>query len=192
MSGNKGLLNSETVAFYLKRFQYMQNQKYSKKSDKLFINRMVAVSKQINNLHVRSKINDFYVDNDGSNKMGGSNKGPSPMECLLATLANCLEQTALLYFTFMGVKVNSVQVKVEASQDLRSLMNPKESPYPGFFDFKITWIIDPEDDLRKVNRVLRKVEDACPVKGTVSRPQIFSEEIVVPETYYPNNKKDAI
>lgn len=192
MNGSKGLLNSETVAFFMKRFQYMQNQKYSKKADKLFINKMVAVSEQINNLHVRSKINDFYVDNDGSEKTGGSNNGPSPMECLLATLANCLEQTALLYFTFMGVKVNSVKVKVEASQDLRSLINPRESPYPGFFDFKITWIIDPEDDLRKVKRVLRKVEDACPVKGTVSKPQIFSEEIILPETYYPNNKKGAI
>ena len=192
MSDSKGLLNSETVAFYMKRFQYMQNQKYSKTADKLFINKMVAVSEQINNLHVRSKINEFYVDNDGSKKIGGSNKGPSPMEFLLATLANCLEQTSLLYFTFMGVKVNYVKVKVEASQDLRSLMNPRESPYPGFFDFKITWIIDPDDDLRKVKRVLRKVEDACPVKGTVSRPQIFSEEIILPETYYPNNKKGAI
>ena len=177
MRSTQDLLTNETVAAYMRRFREMQKYKYTKKGDELFIEKRVAVSEQINNLHVQAKINEFVVDNDGAKEVGGSSKGPCPMECLLAALANCLEQTALLYFTFQGVRIKSVKVRVEASQDKRSALNPRESPFPGFFDFKIIWYIDSDEDPKKIKRVLRRVEDNCPVKGTVSRPSSFSEEI---------------
>ena len=79
----------------------MQKHVSTEKGDDLFIVNWVAISEQVNNLHVRAKVSEFEVDNDGPSELGGNNKGPCPLECLLATIANCLEQTPLLYFTFM-------------------------------------------------------------------------------------------
>lgn len=174
------LLTKETIEAYTNRARKMQKFKVGEIGDKLYITKMVAFSEQVNNLHVRAKIRDFEVDNDEPKELGGTDKGPCPLECLLATLANCLQQTALLYFTFFKVKLKSVKVKVEAIHDVRSSLNPKEIPLPGFSDFKVTWFIDSDDDPKRIERVLDKVKDICPVKGTVTRTQNFTEEITFP------------
>ena len=144
----------------MSRFKGMQRNRSSQSGKELFIQKVTVVSEQINNLHVRATINEFKIDNDGSEELGGSHKSPSPMESLLATLANCLEQTALLYFTVMGLKINSVKVMVEGTQDKRSSLNPKESPFPGFYDFHITWFVDSSDDLKRIKRIVEKVKDS--------------------------------
>lgn len=174
------LLTKETVEAYTDRARKMQKFKVGEIGDKLYITKMVAFSEQVNNLHVRAKIRDFDVDNDEPTELGGTDKGPCPLECLLATIANCLEQTALLYFSFFKVKLKSVKVKVEATRDVRSSLDPKEVPLPGFSDFIITWFIDSDDDPKRIQRVLDKVKDICPVKGTVTRTHNFKEEIKFP------------
>ena len=178
MSVNKKLLTNETIDAYLNRFKNMQKYKFSEKGDELYISKMVAVSEQINNMHVRAKIGELEIDNDGPKELGGTNKGPSPMQSLLASLANCMEITALLYFSFKNLKVNMVKLKVEAFLDKRSALEPKKAPFPGFYDINYIWFIDSEEDLKKIERVLKTVEDICPVKGTFKETHFLSQKII--------------
>ena len=179
MKNIKKLLTNESIDAYMERFNTMLKYRFTEKGDELFIEKMVAESEQVNNLHVRTKIKDLVIENDEPEELGGTNIAPRPMETLLASLANCLEISALLYFSFSNLKIKSVKVRVEASFDKRAVLIVKEAPLPGFYDFNYTWYIDSEENIKSIKNVLKKVERNCPVKGTMSRSSEFTENIIL-------------
>ena len=176
---NNKLISDETLKAYKIRFQEMEKNKDTEKGNELFVLKMVAFSEQIDNLHVKAKINNFEIENEGPKDLGGSGVIPGPMSMFLASIANCLEITALLYLSNSNVKVNSINVKVESNFDKRSALNPKKEPFPGFQDLKITWYIDTEENIKSIERILKKVEDICPVNGTLTRIHKFHQKIEI-------------
>jgi len=171
------LVSDETLKAYMDRFEKMIKNRDSDEGDRLFIPKVTAVSEQIDNMHVKASVGDYVIENDGPKDLGGSGNIPGPMQMLLASLANCLEITALLYLSSSNVKVNSIKVEVEAIYDKRSSINPKKEPFPGFYDIKYVWEIETDENLRKVDQILKRVEEICPVKGTLNRHHEFPREI---------------
>jgi len=92
---------------------------------------------------------------------------------------NCLEISALLYFSFSKLKTNSIKVKFEAKYDKRYVLPDEGAPLLGLYDIKYTWYIDTLEPLEKIGKVLKKVEKYCPVKGTFSRTHKYQQEIVL-------------
>jgi len=62
---NNKLTSDESLKAYKNRFQEMQKNKDTEKGNELFILKMVAISEQIDNLHVKAKINNFEIENEG-------------------------------------------------------------------------------------------------------------------------------
>ncbi len=174
---NNKLISDDSLKAYKIRFKDMEKEKDTEKGKELFVIKMVAISEQINNLHVKAKINNIEIENDGPEDLGGSGEIPGPMPMFLASIANCLEITALLYLSYSNIKVNSINVKVEANYDKRSALNPKKEPFPGFHNLNITWYLNTEENFKKIERILKKVEDICPVKGTLTRIHTFHQKI---------------
>ena len=131
---NNKLISDETLKAYKFRFQEMKKNKDTEKGNELFVLKMVAFSEQIDNLHVKAKINNFEIENEGPKDLGGSGVIPGPMPMLLASIANCLEITALLYLSNSNMKVNSINVKVESNFDIKMHLIQKKNL---FQDFKI-------------------------------------------------------
>ncbi|MFX1273848.1 MAG: OsmC family protein [Promethearchaeota archaeon] len=173
------LLNDGIIAAYTKRLENMNKYKFTEKGDELYISTLVAEVEQIKDLHVKSNIGDISIECDAPKDLGGSGNYSTAMKLLLASLANCLEISGLLYFTFANVKINSLKVKVEGTYDKRAVLNNKQAPLPGFYNYKITWYIDSDEKLKKIQQVLKKVERNCPVRGSLDRPHEFSEELVI-------------
>jgi uncharacterized OsmC-like protein len=173
----KNLVSEETLKAYIKRFEAMQKYRDKAEGAKLFLSKVTAVSEQIENLHVKATVGNFIIESDGPKDLGGSGTIPGPIPMLLASFANCLEITALIYLSLSNLKVNSLKVKAEGIYDKRAALNPKKEPYPGFIDIKFRWYIDTDENLKKIDRVLQKVEDVCPVKGTFNREHDFPREI---------------
>ncbi|TFG07808.1 MAG: OsmC family peroxiredoxin [Promethearchaeota archaeon] len=175
---SKKLVNDESITAYIERFKQMEKFGFTKKGDELFLSRLVAESEQVENLHVKSTINDLTIHNDAPLDLGGKSGCPSPMQSLLATHANCLEITALLYLSFSEVNVDSIKVKVEATLDKRSALSTKEAPSPGFFNMSHTWYVNSSEKPEKIEEVLKRVEEICPVGGTLLRSHEFKSKIV--------------
>jgi len=171
------LVSEETLKSYQDRFERMIKIKDPDEGDKLFISKVSVVSEQINNMHVKASVGDYIIESDGPKDLGGSGDVPGPMQMLLASIANCLEITALLYLSISNVNMNSIKVKVEAKYDRRSSINPKKEPIPGFYDIKYVWEIETDDNLKKIDQILKRVEDVCPVKGTLNRHHEFPREV---------------
>jgi len=131
---NNKLISDETLKAYKFRFQEMKKNKDTEKGNELFVLKMVAFSEQIDNLHVKAKINNFEIENEGPKDLGGSGVIPGPMPMFLASIANCLEITALLYLSNSNMKVNSINVKVESNFDIKMHLIQKKNL---FQDFKI-------------------------------------------------------
>ncbi|MFX1375674.1 MAG: OsmC family protein [Promethearchaeota archaeon] len=174
---SKKLVSDETLKSYMKRLEKMHKYRNGAEGDKLFLSKVTAVSEQLDNLHVKASIGNFVIENDGPKDLGGSGTIPGPMPMLLASIANCLKITALLYLSFSNLKVDFIKVEVEGMYDKRAALNPKMEPLPGFFDFKYTWYIDTDENLKKIDHVLQKVEEICPVKGTFNKHHEFQREI---------------
>ena len=49
----------------------------------------------------------------------------------------------------------------------------------GFQDLIITWYINTEENFKSIERILKKVEDICPIKGTLIRIHKFHQKIEI-------------
>ncbi len=173
------LLSDKIITAYLTRLENMNKYKFTEEGDELFIKKLIAETEQVNDLHVRTKIDDFIIESDEPEVLGGTNLAPNPMQSLLASLSNCLEITALLYFSFAKMKINTIKVRVEATFDQRAVLAVRKAPLPGFYNYGVTWNIDSEEKFRKIKQVLKKVESLCPVRGSFENPKTFKEKVIL-------------
>ena len=70
---SKKLITDESRTAYLNRFKKMQELGFTEKGDELFRSTLVAESEQIDNLHVKAKINNLEIENDAPKDLGGKN-----------------------------------------------------------------------------------------------------------------------
>ncbi|MBD3255822.1 MAG: hypothetical protein GF383_12065 [Candidatus Lokiarchaeota archaeon] len=163
------LVSLETIDTYKKRIAQMRKLGFSKEGDILFIEEVVAVSEQVENLKVIANVNGFIVECDEPRAVGGTDQAARPVDLFLAAIANCLEIGALVYLSFSNLKVESIKTHLSAKFDKRALEASKDAPLPGFYDFKLRWIVKTEEPPRKIEKVLQKVEASCPVMSTLRR-----------------------
>ena len=173
------LLSDKIVEAYLNRLENMKKYKFTEEGDELFLKKLIAETEQVNDLHVRTKIGDFVIENDEPETLGGTNLAPTPMQLLLASLSNCLEISALLFFSFSNMEIDSIKVQVEATFDQRANLALKKGPLPGFYDYRMIWTINSEEKPRKIKQILRKVERLCPVRGSIENAKNFSERLIL-------------
>ncbi|MHA1914902.1 MAG: OsmC family protein [Promethearchaeota archaeon] len=173
------LVSDETLKAYMVRYDKMNKNRDTDEGYKMFVSNVTVVSEQIENLHVKATVGNYVIENDGPKDLGGSGIIPGPMHMFLASLANCLETTALLYLSLSNLNVNSISVKVEAKYDKRSSLNPKEEPFPGYYDVRYVWYVETDENLKKVDLILKKAEEVCPVKGSFNKHHDFPREIQI-------------
>jgi uncharacterized OsmC-like protein len=171
------LISQKAINAYKERLKRM-NSLLEASPDK-FIDKYTAVSQQVENLHVKAKIGDFEIESDEPEDLGGENTAPNPMQLLLASIANCLELTALTFFSLLDLKVASIKVKVSAYYDKSVMLKATDvlNTIPGFYDFTLDWYVRTEENSLKVQKVLDKVQRICPVKGTITKENQFSQEV---------------
>jgi len=179
------LIDENTLKLYLKRLEKIKKLGYSEEGDAEFIEDLTAISGQVDNLHVKAQVNGFEIECDEPKSIGGTGRAPNPLEILLASMANCLELTAMMFFSFMDLNVSNLKVKVKAKYDKRSVVLRKENNLPGLYDISYTWYISSTESKKKIEKALRKVEESCPVKWTLQKNNNFSQNIILNRT--PNN-----
>ncbi len=113
-----------------------------------------------------AEIRNFTLTSDDSGKLGGNNKGPTPVEYLLASLGTCLEFTGNLVADQMGHELEDFNLKIEGDLDPRGVMGKADVPV-GYQDIrvKISEIEGiPEEDIQEF---LETVMERCPVDNSL-------------------------
>ena len=71
-------------------------------------------------------------DVDEPTALGGSDRGPNPVELILAALGTCQEITYRAYATALGIPLESVSVKLLGEVDLRGFFGVDDQVRAGY------------------------------------------------------------
>src|SRR5699024_12765721 len=106
---------------------------------------------------------DFHFTADEPEELGGSNKGPNPVEYVLGALAACQEIAIKAHASQLGIELESVQVEAEGNIDLHGFLDLSDER-PGFKEISYrTTIKSKERDDAKLQKLKALSENSCPV-----------------------------
>lgn len=113
------------------------------------------------------KIRDFTITIDEPERIGGTNKGPNPVEVLLGSLVGCLDFTGTIVAQQMGYELEDFKLEVEGELDSRGVMGEADVP-AGLqqIHVKVKEVKGiPEE---KITQFFEAIEDRCPVDNTIT------------------------
>jgi uncharacterized OsmC-like protein len=122
-------------------------------------------------MHCTSKIRKFPPFNvDEPASFGGTNRGPSPVEILLAALGTCQEITYRIYASLMGIPLESVQCELSGHLDLGGFLGTNPSVRSGIQQIKYETKIKSSANPEALAELARTVECRCPILNTLQEP----------------------
>ncbi len=122
-----------------------------------------VASRQIEGLCSEVTARDFKLTVDEPEILGGTDRGPYPVELVLAALASCQEITYRLYADSLGIPLEGVSVKVTGDLDLRGLFAVDKSVRPGFGEIRAEVTLDSPASDAELARLKEVVDRHCPV-----------------------------
>ncbi len=116
------------------------------------------------------KIRDFKFVSDEPEDLGGTDKGPNPVEYVLGAFAACQEIVIKAYATVLDIDLKSVEVKVEGNLDLHGFLNLTEER-AGFKSVNYKTTIETNDEDPEKLKLLEQLSvDRCPVLDIIKNP----------------------
>lgn len=111
---------------------------------------------------------------------GGTNKGATAGELLLASLGHCLAASFALAAAVSGIQLESLGVEVEGNIDLHGNLGLPEPGVvrPGFQDMKAKYLVKSRAPKAQLEEAARMAELLSPVKDSL-RAVRFSSQLVV-------------
>lgn len=126
------------------------------------ITKFVANLSAKEGLQISSTIRTHRLEIDEPKDLGGTDKGPNPVELVLAALGSCQEIVLKFYGQKLGVDVKSVETTVEGDLDLGGFLGVP-NVRPGFQKITASTKLIAKGDPDKIRELLRIAEERCPV-----------------------------
>jgi uncharacterized OsmC-like protein len=123
----------------------------------------------VKGLLTKAQIRHFTLDVDESSGLGGTDKGPNPVELILAALGTCQEIIYVLHATLMEIGLDSLKITVSGHLDGRGLLNVADVP-SGFMDIHYQVDITSQADPNNIRQLINVVNAHWPVLDTLRRP----------------------
>jgi putative redox protein len=125
-----------------------------------------------------ASLRDHLVTIDEPASLGGTDRGPNPVELILAALGSCQEITYRAYATALGIPLDSVSVSLIGDIDLRGFFAVDPSVRPGYERVHGTVKLKATGATTEQLRKLREVVNAhCPVLDILLNPVPVSLDV---------------
>ncbi len=113
-----------------------------------------------------ANIRDFSITIDEPKSLGGTNKGPNPVEVLLASLGGCLDFTGTIIAEEMGYRLEDFELEVEGDLDPRGVTGKADVPI-GFQNIRVEVKKVEGIPEEKIPEFIEKIQKRCPVDNTL-------------------------
>jgi len=125
--------------------------------------------------------------------IGGDHDFPNPGDLLSSALAACLDSTLRMIAEHLGVRLQSLEVKVQAELDVRGCLMVDRSVPVGFQKMHCSVRLRPEGqvDAKTLQTLLRTAESCCVVLQTLRNGVTVSTQ-VDPELLGPAGREPVI
>ncbi len=120
-------------------------------------------------LHISSTIRKHSIEIDEPAQLGGTDKGPNPVELVLAALGSCQAIILKIYAEKIGVQLKSLETIVEGDLDAGGFLGVPNIR-PGFQKVKATTKIKAKGSQAKIQELLKLAEERCPVLDILRNP----------------------
>ncbi|WP_461862742.1 OsmC family protein [Thermococcus sp.] len=110
-----------------------------------------------------AKVRDFDVIVDEPAEIGGTDKGPNPVEYLLVALAGCLNVTIRGIANEKGIIIHSLEFAVEGRLNPEKFQGISKEGRAGFTEVKVSVYLKSDAPKEKLEELIKEVEERCPV-----------------------------
>lgn len=131
--------------------------------------------------HSEVALRDHTVTVDEPAELGGTDKGPNPVELVLASLGSCQEITYRAYAAALGIPLESVSVKLEGDMDLRGFFAVADDVRPGYQAIRGTVELTSSASEEQLQTLREVVNAHCPVLDILSKPVPVALELRITE-----------
>ena len=139
-----------------------------------------ATNTWINGGHNRTTIKEFYgvgkedttrtepfvLDADEPPVLLGEDQGANPVEFVLHALASCLTTSMVYHAAARGIKIDSVESRLEGDLDLRGFLGLSKEVRPGYQNLRVHLSVKSDAPAE----TLRELTKHSPVFDIVSNP----------------------
>lgn len=105
-------------------------------------------------LNVTSTIRTHNLEIDEPKELGGTDKGPNPVELILAALGGCQEIVLRFYGKKLGIDIQSVETTVDGDLDLGGFLGVP-NVRPGFQKITSTTKVKVKGNPEKISELLK-------------------------------------
>lgn len=106
--------------------------------------------------------------------LGGTDKGPNPVEYILAALGGCINVLVTTFAESFDVEIKDVQVHIEGDLDPDGFLGKNPNVRPGYEEIRYRVELDSPSPQEKINALLEHVDKICPVKDTLEGTRVIN------------------
>jgi len=141
-----------------------------------------AANKWVNGGLNRTTINKFYgaqkelshkepfeLDADEPPLLLGEDQGPNPVEYALTALAACVTTSIVYHAAAKGIKLKSVESKLEGDIDLRGFLGISKEVSPGYKEIRMNFKIESDAPAEQLKELIEFAPSLSPVFNTITR-----------------------
>ncbi len=117
-----------------------------------------------------SRTRPFYLEGDEPPVLLGSNAAPNAVEAVLHALASCLAVGFVYNAAAQGIKVESLQFKLEGDLDLHRFLGLSDQTRAGFQNIRLSYRVKSDAPREKIVALCDYVQKTSPVLDIIRNP----------------------
>ncbi len=125
-----------------------------------------ADSKLVGDQLQEAKARDYALVCDEPSSLGGSDRGPNPLEFFMAAVGFCENVTFARWAALGGLEFESFETSVRGHWDRRG-QGEWEGVEPAFRDFVVETRVNSKAPLDKIREVVRTTHLRCPMHASI-------------------------
>jgi len=111
----------------------------------------------------------FVLDADEPPILLGNDQGPNPVEYALTALAACVTTSIVYHAAAKGIKLNSVESRLEGDIDLQGFLGLSKEVPRGYKEIRMFFKIDADAPDEKLEEIVQLGPTYSPVYDTITR-----------------------
>jgi uncharacterized OsmC-like protein len=113
--------------------------------------------------HSTSLFRNSVIAADKSGEICRRNRGPSPVELVLASLGACITVGIAYSADAEGIELSSIELDMEGDVDLRGFLEISRDVRPGFRNIWVTVRVDAGTPREKILEIVNRANSRSPV-----------------------------
>lgn len=131
------------------------------------IKKVTVTAKALDGFLIETRAGDHIALVDQPEKMGETNKGPTPLDYVFVALAGCLATIAKIVAMQKQIDLRGFEVSVEGEYNLDVIRGKDRSDRAGFNSIKVNIKIDADMSQEEKQAFIDEVDRRCPVSDNL-------------------------